>query len=160
MNRVVDSDVFDAVNHLFSFPENFEKLMFHPRSSDHTTNEIRSNSIPVDILDAPKDYVFYMDVPGLSKSDIQVRLINFLICLVFKLKFWLLINFINYRLLLKMRILWWSKAEGRGNAKMVMRKAASTSGLKGRHLRSWLGSSGCLKMPMCLPSLLKAKMGF
>ncbi|XP_011036519.1 PREDICTED: 17.4 kDa class III heat shock protein-like [Populus euphratica] len=72
MSRVVDEDVFDAVNHLFSFPESFEKLMFHPRSSDHTTNEIRSSSNPVDILDAPKDYVFYMDVPGLSKSDIQV----------------------------------------------------------------------------------------
>ncbi|KAF9685340.1 hypothetical protein SADUNF_Sadunf03G0044500 [Salix dunnii] len=72
MSQVVDSNLFDAVNHLFSFPESIEKLMFHPRSSDHTTNENRSNSIPVDILDAPKEYIFYMDVPGLSKSDIQV----------------------------------------------------------------------------------------
>ena len=83
MSQVVDSNVFDAVNHLFSFPENIEKLMFHPRSSDHTANENRSNSIPVDILDAPKEYIFYMDVPGLSKSDIQVRLINILIWLFF-----------------------------------------------------------------------------
>ncbi|KAL3598563.1 hypothetical protein D5086_006481 [Populus alba] len=73
MNRVVDSDVFDAVNHLFSFPENFEKLMFHPRSSDHTTNEIRSNSIPVDILDAPKDYVFYMDVTVEDENTLVIK---------------------------------------------------------------------------------------
>ncbi|CAK7356463.1 unnamed protein product [Dovyalis caffra] len=73
MSRVADSNVFDAVNHLFSIPENIEKLMLHPRPGDHhTPNENRSNHIPVDILDAAKEYIFYMDVPGLSKSDIQV----------------------------------------------------------------------------------------
>ncbi|KAE8659571.1 17.4 kDa class III heat shock protein [Hibiscus syriacus] len=30
------------------------------------------SSIPADILDTPKEIVFYLDVPGLSKSDIQV----------------------------------------------------------------------------------------
>uniref|UniRef100_A0A6N2K5R1 Uncharacterized protein n=1 Tax=Salix viminalis TaxID=40686 RepID=A0A6N2K5R1_SALVM len=44
-------NVFDAVNHLLSIPE---KLMFHPRSNDL---ENRSNNIPVDILDAPKEYM-------------------------------------------------------------------------------------------------------
>ncbi|KAJ6714997.1 hypothetical protein OIU85_026497 [Salix viminalis] len=44
-------NVFDAVNHLLSIPE---KLMFHPWSNDL---ENRSNNIPVDILDAPKEYM-------------------------------------------------------------------------------------------------------
>ncbi|KAL2555178.1 17.4 kDa class III heat shock protein [Forsythia ovata] len=30
------------------------------------------NSFPVDILDTHKEYIFYIDVPGLTKSDIQV----------------------------------------------------------------------------------------
>ncbi|KAJ6308666.1 hypothetical protein OIU76_018280 [Salix suchowensis] len=44
-------NVFDAVNHLLSIPE---KLMFHPWSNDL---ENKSNNIPVDILDAPKEYM-------------------------------------------------------------------------------------------------------
>ncbi|KAB5574056.1 hypothetical protein DKX38_001250 [Salix brachista] len=55
-------NVFDAVNHLLSIPE---KLMFHPRSNDL---ENRSNNIPVDILDAPKEYIstwMYLACPSL-----------------------------------------------------------------------------------------------
>lgn len=45
--------------------------MFSSRS--HETSENRGlSSIPVDILDSQKEYIFYMDVPGLSKSKIQV----------------------------------------------------------------------------------------
>lgn len=58
------STVVDAVSQLLNFPESIEKLVFPSRSND--------NSIPVDILDTQKEYIFYVDVPGLSKSDIQV----------------------------------------------------------------------------------------
>ncbi|EXB88185.1 hypothetical protein L484_003579 [Morus notabilis] len=73
---VVDSSVFNgdlasAVNHIFHLPETFEKVIFP--SCAHETRENKGYStIPVDILDTPKEYIFYMDVPGLSKSDIQV----------------------------------------------------------------------------------------
>lgn len=73
---VVDSSVFNgdlasAVNHIFHLPETFEKVIFPSRA--HETRENKGYStIPVDILDTPKEYIFYMDVPGLSKSDIQV----------------------------------------------------------------------------------------
>ena len=73
MSRVADSNVLDAVTHLFSIPESIERFMIHSRPND--TNENKGGgvgSIPVDILDTPKDYIFYMDVPGLSKSDNQV----------------------------------------------------------------------------------------
>ncbi|KAJ3695765.1 hypothetical protein LUZ60_001142 [Juncus effusus] len=33
-----------------------------------------NGSVPMDILETQKEYVFYLDVPGLSKSDIQVTL--------------------------------------------------------------------------------------
>ncbi|EEF33184.1 17.4 kDa class III heat shock protein [Ricinus communis] len=71
MSKVGDSNVFDAVSHLFSIPESIEKFMIHSRVND--TNENKGvGSIPVDILDTSKEYIFHMDVPGLSKSDIQV----------------------------------------------------------------------------------------
>lgn len=76
MNRAADSSAFNgdlesAVNHLFSFPETIEKFMFPSRGHEHNENKGVS-SIAVDILDTPKEYIFYMDVPGLSKSEIQV----------------------------------------------------------------------------------------
>ncbi|KAK2970021.1 hypothetical protein RJ640_008361 [Escallonia rubra] len=44
-----------------------------PRTHDtHDESRKGVSSIPVDVLDNPKEYVFFMDVPGLSKSDIQV----------------------------------------------------------------------------------------
>ncbi|KAF5733475.1 hypothetical protein HS088_TW17G01019 [Tripterygium wilfordii] len=30
------------------------------------------SNIPVDVMDAPNEYILYMDVPGLNKSDIQI----------------------------------------------------------------------------------------
>ncbi|KAE7999003.1 hypothetical protein FH972_003491 [Carpinus fangiana] len=77
MSRVVaDSnacggDSASVVGHLFNFPGSVEKFMFPSRA--HPASENRGMSgIPVDILDTPKEYIFYMDVPGVSKSDIQV----------------------------------------------------------------------------------------
>ncbi|KAI4329047.1 hypothetical protein L6164_021353 [Bauhinia variegata] len=74
MSRAADmlnGDLASAVNNLFNFPETVEKFMFPLRA--HGTQDRRgASSIPVDILETPKEYVFYMDVPGLSKSEIQV----------------------------------------------------------------------------------------
>ncbi|RWR90776.1 class III heat shock protein [Cinnamomum micranthum f. kanehirae] len=75
MSPVADSSIFNgnlasAVNHLLHVPETIEKAMFCSRSHDKSNNQ-RMERIPVDILDTPKEYLFYMDVPGLSKSDIQ-----------------------------------------------------------------------------------------
>uniref|UniRef100_A0A1J3EAQ1 17.4 kDa class III heat shock protein n=1 Tax=Noccaea caerulescens TaxID=107243 RepID=A0A1J3EAQ1_NOCCA len=62
-----------AINHLFGFPEAIEKLIFAPsRSGEGNENRRESSNIPIDILESPKEYIFYMDVPGISKSDIQV----------------------------------------------------------------------------------------
>ncbi|KAA8540212.1 hypothetical protein F0562_024225 [Nyssa sinensis] len=76
MSRAAGSNVFNgdlaaAVNHFLNFPENIGKFMV-PSHSDETHETKGASSIPVDILDTPKEYIFYMDVPGLSKSDIQV----------------------------------------------------------------------------------------
>lgn len=56
---------------IFNLPETLEKIMFNSRVPETSENK-GTGSIPVDILDSPKEYIFYMDVPGLSKSDIQV----------------------------------------------------------------------------------------
>lgn len=71
------SSVVDVVSQLL-FPESIERLVSPSRS-----NESRG-TIPVDILDTPKEYIFYMDVPGLSKSDIQVgNIFNFVFIITF-----------------------------------------------------------------------------
>lgn len=72
MSRVAD-DVAAAVNHLFGVPETLEKFLMPSRSPHQERDKSKGvSSIPVDILDSPKEYIFFMDVPGLSKSDIQV----------------------------------------------------------------------------------------
>ncbi|TKY64220.1 17.4 kDa class III heat shock protein [Spatholobus suberectus] len=75
MSRVGDSlnvDLAAAVNNLFNLPETMEKFMF-PSSRAHDHHETGGvSTIPVDILDTAKEYIFFMDVPGLSKSEIQV----------------------------------------------------------------------------------------
>lgn len=62
----------DVLSHLVNFPESIETLLTSSRSNESSENR---GNIPVDILDTQKHYIFYMDVPGLSKSDIQVRAI-------------------------------------------------------------------------------------
>ncbi|KAJ1407044.1 HSP20-like chaperone [Sesbania bispinosa] len=72
MSRVGDLlnvDLGAAVNNLFNIPETVEKIMF-PHDNNQENRGV--STIPVDILDTPKDYIFFMDVPGLSKSEIQV----------------------------------------------------------------------------------------
>lgn len=64
-------DLSAAVNNLLNIPETVEKFMYPSRAHDNQENR-GASSIPVDILDTPKEYVFFMDVPGLSKSEIQV----------------------------------------------------------------------------------------
>ena len=34
----------------------------------------QSRALPVDIEELPEDYVLYMDVPGLQKADVKVRM--------------------------------------------------------------------------------------
>ncbi|KAK2653610.1 hypothetical protein Ddye_013466 [Dipteronia dyeriana] len=69
---IVADDAVAAVSDLFGLPETNEKFIFNSRSNQET-NEIKGvNGVPVDILDSPKAYLFYTDVPGLSKYDIQV----------------------------------------------------------------------------------------
>ncbi|XLR60971.1 hypothetical protein S83_011643, partial [Arachis hypogaea] len=66
------ASIVDSFN-LFNLPETMEKILFP--SSHHSHNYTREgrivSNIPVDILDNSKEYVFFMDVPGLSKSEIQ-----------------------------------------------------------------------------------------
>ncbi|KAL5062581.1 hypothetical protein RYX36_024318 [Vicia faba] len=61
-----DMDLSGVVNNLFNH--------IHETPRIHENHESRktSTSIPVDILDTPKEYIFFMDFPGLSKSEIQV----------------------------------------------------------------------------------------
>ncbi|CAD5165206.1 unnamed protein product [Musa acuminata subsp. malaccensis] len=87
MSLTADSALFDsAVRHLFHLPETLEKLGF-PASAVRPHDAHRGNgrgrngeegvglrSAPVDILESHKEYTFVIDVPGLSKSDIQVTL--------------------------------------------------------------------------------------
>ncbi|XP_072979881.1 17.4 kDa class III heat shock protein [Typha angustifolia] len=69
-----------AVTHLLHLPETLEKLVFpSPRSHENHRGHAQANergfgSIPVDILETAKEYTFFLDVPGLTKSDIQVTL--------------------------------------------------------------------------------------
>ncbi|KAL6010529.1 hypothetical protein ACLOJK_000963 [Asimina triloba] len=78
MSPVADSTLLDggfatAVNHLLHhhFPESIEKIVF-PARYYHEDGERKVNDgAPVDIVETAKEYVFYLDVPGLSKTDIQ-----------------------------------------------------------------------------------------
>ncbi|XP_076887055.1 17.4 kDa class III heat shock protein-like [Bidens hawaiensis] len=70
-----DVDFGGLVSHLLEHhPSVIEKLMFPSTRSHHETRngEESKGNIPVDIVETPKELVMYMDVPGLSKSDIQV----------------------------------------------------------------------------------------
>ncbi|KAH6773345.1 HSP20-like chaperones superfamily protein [Perilla frutescens var. frutescens] len=69
------SVVVEAMNELLNFPETLEKLMHSSSRHNDAAQTLRGvggATFPADILDSPKEYIFYLDVPGLSKSDIQV----------------------------------------------------------------------------------------
>ncbi|WOL06522.1 hypothetical protein Cni_G15256 [Canna indica] len=84
MSLAVDPALFDsAVHHLLHIPETLEKLAFpaSSRANGHAHRESGRDgaerglgSVPVDILESAKEYTFILDVPGLSKSDVQVTL--------------------------------------------------------------------------------------
>ncbi|GFP79135.1 17.4 kDa class iii heat shock protein, partial [Phtheirospermum japonicum] len=65
-----------ALSELLNFPDTIKKFVLsspRPNDADHRRCGSRSAaSFPVDILDTPAEYVFYMDALGLSKSDTQV----------------------------------------------------------------------------------------
>lgn len=61
-----------ALNHLFNWPESLEKFTVNSHSEETNESKRIGTSIPADILETPKEYIFYLDVPGLSKSDLQV----------------------------------------------------------------------------------------
>ena len=64
------------MSHLLDVPDTIGKVIFPSNGSQHESRNVESKggNIPVDIVDTPKEYVLYMDVPGFSKSDIQVCL--------------------------------------------------------------------------------------
>lgn len=62
----------ELVSQLFQLPETIEKIMSTRRENENKGGGGGVGNIPVDILETPKEYVFYMDVPGIPKSDIQV----------------------------------------------------------------------------------------
>ncbi|PIN01185.1 Molecular chaperone (small heat-shock protein Hsp26/Hsp42) [Handroanthus impetiginosus] len=68
------SAVAEAMSELLNFPGTIEKFLLpsRPNDSNHPNRRSGGASLLADILDTPKEYVFCMDVPGLSKSDIQV----------------------------------------------------------------------------------------
>ncbi|KAI3803316.1 hypothetical protein L1987_31466 [Smallanthus sonchifolius] len=59
-----DVDFSGLMSHLLGVP--------YSRSQIESRNGESKGNIPVDVLDTPKEFVMYMDVPGLSKSEIQV----------------------------------------------------------------------------------------
>ncbi|KAL3839211.1 hypothetical protein ACJIZ3_023802 [Penstemon smallii] len=68
------SAVVEAMTELLHFPE-FLLSSSRPNDSNHHHRggaAAAAVTVPADILDTDKEYIFYMDVPGLSKSDIQV----------------------------------------------------------------------------------------
>ncbi|KAG6428817.1 hypothetical protein SASPL_106854 [Salvia splendens] len=66
------SSVVEAMTDLLNLPETLEKLLHSASRHDGGGGRGGVANFPADILDTPKEYVFYLDVPGLSKSDIQV----------------------------------------------------------------------------------------
>ena len=71
-----DVDFGGLVSHLLdvNLPDAIGKMIFpSPRSHHESRNGESEGNIPVDILETPKELILYMDVPGLSKSDIQVN---------------------------------------------------------------------------------------
>uniref|UniRef100_A0A7N0U034 SHSP domain-containing protein n=1 Tax=Kalanchoe fedtschenkoi TaxID=63787 RepID=A0A7N0U034_KALFE len=70
MNGLVDTlgdDIAATVTHLLNFPDLTPRRVPTDRKSP-----IASSTIPTDVVELENEYVFYLDVPGLSKADVQV----------------------------------------------------------------------------------------
>ncbi|KAK8934208.1 18.6 kDa class III heat shock protein [Platanthera zijinensis] len=74
-----------GISHLLHLPETLERIAALSAALGHdghsldvapagNASEKGIGSVPVDILETSKNYSFFLDVPGLSKSDIQVTL--------------------------------------------------------------------------------------
>lgn len=73
-----DVDFGGLLNHFLDVPDAIGKVIFPSAHSNREAGNGESKgNIPVDIVDSPKEFILYMDVPGLSKSDIQVNKVCF-----------------------------------------------------------------------------------
>ncbi|KAI4386914.1 hypothetical protein MLD38_004790 [Melastoma candidum] len=77
MEAVLDGHLVSTLNQLLDFPDNIERfLLSSPRSHEDGGGSGKrqgvAGNIPTDIVETAKEYVFYLDVPGIPKSDIQV----------------------------------------------------------------------------------------
>lgn len=85
MSLAVGTFFDSAVHNLLCLPETLEKISL-PRSARlHDSSRARRAAddeqrqssleiVPVDILETDKEYTFIIDVPGLSKANVQVTL--------------------------------------------------------------------------------------
>ncbi|XP_031499473.1 17.4 kDa class III heat shock protein-like [Nymphaea colorata] len=73
-DNLADGDPVSMVKHFLHSPAGLRNFI-HYTSQTHSHEYEEKNVvsvIPVDILRTSKEYVFYVDVPGFSKADIQV----------------------------------------------------------------------------------------
>lgn len=73
------SEVLDVLSFI---PETLEKMLIFPSTRGHHgdsggpgsrgSSPSSPLSLPVDIVESSAEYTFLLDVPGLSKSDLQV----------------------------------------------------------------------------------------
>uniref|UniRef100_A0A0C9RR22 TSA: Wollemia nobilis Ref_Wollemi_Transcript_408_629 transcribed RNA sequence n=1 Tax=Wollemia nobilis TaxID=56998 RepID=A0A0C9RR22_9CONI len=68
-----DGHLIATLNQFFHFPEELEKMVSSSARSYREEDKGAAASAAVDVKETPKEYVFYTDVPGLTKSDIQVH---------------------------------------------------------------------------------------
>eukprot|EP01018_Ginkgo_biloba_P027671 Gb_39584 [translate_table: standard] len=73
LEHALDDDrIIATVNQLLHFPEELEKMISPPARS-YAREDYQGVLLgAVDIKETSKEYTFYSDVPGLTKSDIQV----------------------------------------------------------------------------------------
>ncbi|KAL0354436.1 UNVERIFIED_CONTAM: class III heat shock protein [Sesamum radiatum] len=70
------SAVVEALSELLSLPETMEKFVLSSSRSNDVNHSHRGGGVgtlPVDILDTPKEYIFYMDVPGSPSRIFRYR---------------------------------------------------------------------------------------
>lgn len=68
-----DGHLVATLNQFFHIPEELEK-MISPAARSYGQDDMAGVfAAAVDIKETPKEYIFYTDVPGLTKSDIQVN---------------------------------------------------------------------------------------
>ncbi|KAF3792281.1 heat shock protein [Nymphaea thermarum] len=73
-DNLADGDPVSMVKHFLHSPAGIRNFIHHTSQTHSHEYEEKNvvSVIPVDILRTSKEYVFYVDVPGFSKADIQV----------------------------------------------------------------------------------------